>query len=53
MEQKELLQLSGSVEEIVFRNANNGYTVLTMLCDGSEVTAVGNMSDVNVGDEVI
>lgn len=52
MEQKELLQLSGSVEEIVFRNANNGYTVLTMLCDGSEVTAVGNMSDVNVGDEL-
>jgi len=49
---EEKLQLSGAVEEIIFRNDNNGYTVMTMLCDGASTTAVGIMSDVNVGDEL-
>ena len=52
MAEKELLQLYGAVEEIVFRNEQNGYTVLTMLCDGVNATAVGMMSDVHVGDEL-
>ncbi len=52
MEQKELLQLCGSVEEIIYRNENNGYSVLTMLCDGINTTAVGMMTDVNIGDEL-
>ena len=52
MAEKELLQLSGAVEEIIFRNNQNGYTVLTMLCDGVNATAVGTMSDVNIGDEL-
>ena len=52
MAEKELLQLCGAVEEIVFRNEQNGYTVLTMLCDGVNATAVGMMSDVHVGDEL-
>ena len=48
----ELLELCGSVEEIIYRNENNGYTVMTMLCDGAVATAVGSMSDVNIGDEL-
>ena len=52
MDEKEMLQLCGAVEEIVFRNEQNGYTVLTMLCDGVNTTAVGMMSDVHVGDEL-
>lgn len=52
MSEKELLQLCGSVEEIIYRNESNGYSVLTMLCDGINTTAVGMMSDVNIGDEV-
>ena len=52
MTDKELLQLCGSVEEIIYRNPTNGYTVLTMLCDGVTATAVGMMSDVNIGDEL-
>ena len=51
MSDKELLQLCGSVEEIIYRNENNGYTVMTMLCDGVTATAVGMLSDVNIGDE--
>ncbi len=52
MAEKELLQLCGSVEEIIFRNKSNGYSVLTVLCDGLSTTAVGIMSDVNIGDEL-
>ncbi len=51
MEAKELLQLSGAVEEIIFRSSN-GYTVMTMLCDGVNATAVGMMSEVHIGDEL-
>lgn len=49
---KELLELCGSVEEIIYRNENNGYTVMTMMCDGAIATAVGSISDVNIGDEL-
>lgn len=48
----QLLELCGSVEDIVYRNAQNGYSVLELLCDGISATAVGNVSDVNVGDEL-
>ncbi len=47
-----MLELKGSVEEIIYRNENNGYSVLNVLCDGINTTAVGNMSDVSVGDEL-
>ena len=52
MADKELLQLCGTVEEIIYRNGNNGYTVITVMSDGVTATAVGNMSDVNIGDEI-
>ncbi len=48
----ELLELCGSVEEIIYRNEINGYTVMNMLCDGATATAVGSISDVNIGDEL-
>ena len=52
MPDEQLLELCGSVEEIIFRNDKNGYTVLTMFCDNIAVTAVGNMTDVSVGDDL-
>lgn len=52
MAEKELLQLCGAVEEIIYRNEQNGYTVFTILCDGATATAVGLLPDVNVGDEL-
>ena len=48
----EPLQIYGAVEEIVYRNNSNGYTVLRMLCSGADVTAVGMMADINIGDEL-
>ena len=33
--------IQGYVEHIVFRNADNGYTVLNLICDEDEITCVG------------
>lgn len=52
MAQEQLLELRGSVEDIVFRNNQNGYSVLTLYCDGVAATAVGTMTDVSVGDDL-
>ncbi len=52
MSDQQLLELRGSVEDIIFRNNQNGYSVLTMYCDGVAATAVGTMTDVNVGDDL-
>ena len=52
MEEEKLLRLEGAVENIVFRNEDNGYTVLE-ISDGEEyITAVGVMPLVSAGDTV-
>ena len=50
MEKKELLQLCCTVQSIIYRNENNGYTVIAVTNSGVVVTAVGMMSSVSVGD---
>ena len=52
MNDKEPLQIYGTVEEIIFRNDSNGYTVIKMLSEGTDVTAHGLMAAVNTGDEL-
>ena len=32
--------INGYVDHIIYRNADNGYTVLVMICDEEEVTCV-------------
>ena len=44
--------LSGSVEDIKFRNEQNGYTVLEVGCDDELVTAVGVFADISVGEQI-
>lgn len=44
--------LNGTVEDIKFRNEQNGYTVLEIGCDDELVTAVGTFSDISVGESV-
>ena len=51
MSNTELLELSGTVETIIYRNEQNGYTVLE-LSDEDGTTAVGIMPDVNAGEQV-
>jgi exodeoxyribonuclease V alpha subunit len=48
------MELNGTVQSIIYRNATNGYTVLSLLCDDEKttVTCVGTLPLVNAGDTV-
>ena len=43
-------RLTGSVEDIRFRNDENGYTVLVLDSDGDPVTVTGMLPPVTTGD---
>ena len=43
-------QLEGYVERIVFRNSENGYTVMSLVNDEDEITCVGTFSFINEGE---
>ena len=36
-------RIEGMISDIVFKNEDNGYTVMVMICDGEEVTCVGTL----------
>lgn len=42
--------VKGYVEKIVFRNAENGYTVLSLTSDGEEITCVGTFPFITEGE---
>ncbi len=48
------MELNGTVKSIIYRNATNGYTVLSLLFDDEKttMTCVGTLPLVNVGDSV-
>ena len=52
MENKELLQLCCTVRSVIYRNENNGYSVISVMNNGAVATAVGMMTSVSVGDEL-
>ena len=52
MDKENLLQLEGAVENIVYRNEENGYTVIEISDGDDYITAVGIMPQANVGDTV-
>ena len=43
-------RISGYIDHIIFRNEENGYTVMVMICDGEEVTCVGTLQYINEGE---
>ena len=49
---EELFELSGQVEAIVYRNDENGYTVIELMGEESMITATGVMPLLNVGESV-
>ena len=52
MENKELLMLCGTVQSVIYRNEENGYSVISVTSNGASATAVGNMTSVDIGDEL-
>ena len=50
MEEDQLLEMTGSVEDIVFRNEKNGYTILELNNGQELVTVIGSLPWVSVGE---
>ncbi len=48
----ELFELSGQVESIIYRNDENGYTVIELAGEEDMITAVGTMPLISVGEQV-
>lgn len=46
-------EIEGYVEHIIFRNAENGYTVLNLICDEEEITCVGTFPMVSEGENLL
>lgn len=44
--------LKGYVDHIIFRNAENGYTVFVMICEEEELTCVGTFSIITEGENI-
>lgn len=52
MDNEKLYELDCTVERIVYRNEENGYTVIETNADGNEITAVGTMPEVCEGEHL-
>ncbi len=44
--------IKGIVKKITYSNAQNGYTVASVLCDTEEITVVGTMPMIRNGDDI-
>lgn len=44
--------INGYVDHIIYRNTDNGYTVLVLICDEEELTCVGTFSDIAEGENI-
>lgn len=52
MDESKLYELNCTVERIVYRNEENGYTVAEVYADNNEITAVGTMPEVCEGEQL-
>ena len=44
--------LTGFVEHIIYRNEDNGYTVMNLVCDEEEITCVGTFHVISEGESI-
>ena len=44
--------ITGYVDHIIYRSAENGYTVFEMVCEEEEITCVGVFSDISEGENI-
>lgn len=47
------MEIKGQIEEIIFSNELNSYTVCSMIVGNNEITATGYLPFVNIGDLII
>ena len=53
MNEKQLQKISGTVEDIIYKNASNGYTILDLDMNGTLTTVVGEIGNVDEGEELV
>lgn len=44
--------ITGYIDHIIFRNSENGYTVLNLVCGGEEITCTGTFHSVSEGETI-
>ena len=49
---EEQLVIEGVVDDIIYQNEENGYTVCTIEYEGEEVSCIGNMLGIHPGEEI-
>lgn len=47
-----MVTVTGSIEDIIFYNSENGYSVLALNCQGDMVTVVGSFPELAIGEEI-
>ena len=47
------MEIRGQIEDIIFNNESNSYTVCTMILEKEIITAVGYLPFINIGDIII
>lgn len=45
-------RLEGYIDHIIFRNSDNGYTVMVLVTQDGEVTCTGTLSYIGEGEKV-
>ena len=51
-EERKPLHLEGTVEHVMYCNAENGYTVLELDAGGTLITVVGEMGETEEGEQL-
>ncbi|MEG0579951.1 MAG: ATP-dependent RecD-like DNA helicase, partial [Niameybacter sp.] len=49
---EEQIVIEGVVDDIIYQNEENGYTVCTIEYEGEEVSCVGNLLGAHPGEEI-
>ncbi len=52
MQEYEIKQLSGEVDSIIFRSEDTGFVVLKLACDGDLISVIGEMGNIEAGEEL-
>lgn len=52
MDYEAVKYVEGFIENIIFRNEDNGYTVFNIIFDGEDITCVGSLSYVSAGEYI-
>ena len=47
------MEITGYVDHIIYRKLENGYTVFILISEGDEITCVGNMGQIDQGDNLL